>query len=136
MSGDTPIALPSSNRRLLAPDDGKVRSPWKDYRHDDLHGKMAMTADEFIRRLLIHCTADGFQRIRYYGFLCNRPRERKLVPCRELLGLPWIGPAAAHCRPTLTGISLAPCPACNQGRILVIEVFPPMRHRRCVCDKS
>ena len=28
--------------------------------------------DEFIRRFLLHILPEGFQRIRYYGFLANR----------------------------------------------------------------
>ena len=76
-----------SNSRLLAIDDGKVRFRWKDYRHGNPHGAMTLTADEFIRRFLIHVLPDGFHRIRYFGFLCNRQRESKLARCRELLGM-------------------------------------------------
>ena len=36
------------------------------------------TAEEFIRRFLFHVLPEGFQRIRYYGFLWNRYREQKL----------------------------------------------------------
>ena len=43
-----------SNSRLLAIDDGKVRFRWKDYRRDNRHATMTLTADEFIRRFLIH----------------------------------------------------------------------------------
>jgi hypothetical protein len=53
-----------SNSRLLAIDDGKVRFRWKDYRHDNHHATMTLTANEFIRRFLIHVLPSGFQRIR------------------------------------------------------------------------
>ena len=33
---------------------------------------MMLAADEFIRRFLLHVLPEGFQRIRYYGFLANR----------------------------------------------------------------
>jgi hypothetical protein len=39
---------------------------------------MTLDAEEFIRRFLMHVLPDGFQRIRYYGFLGNRYREQKL----------------------------------------------------------
>src|SRR6516225_8072890 len=42
-------------------------------------------AEEFIRRFLLHVLPEGFQRIRYYGFLANRYRQHKLAHCRELL---------------------------------------------------
>ena len=137
-----------SNNRLLAIDDGNVRFCWKDYRRGSRHATMTLTADEFIRRFLIHVLPDGFQRIRYYGFLCNRQRESKLARCRELLGMPRGEPAAASCPSddyrdiyeTLTGKSLKLCPVCGHGNMLVIEVLPRTNTRthnpRCVCDTS
>ena len=41
---------------------------------------MTLQAEEFIRRFLLHVLPEGFQRIRYYGFLANRYREQKLAP--------------------------------------------------------
>jgi hypothetical protein len=43
---------------------------------------MTLTADEFIRRFLLHTLPDGFHRIRHYGFLANRQRAAKLALCR------------------------------------------------------
>ena len=57
---------------------------------------MTLQAEEFIRRFLLHVLPEGFQRIRYYGFLANRSREQKLTRCRELLGMPAPGPAASE----------------------------------------
>jgi hypothetical protein len=48
---------------------------------------MTLEAEEFIRRFLIHVLPDGFHRIRYFGFLGNCHRERKLARCRELLAM-------------------------------------------------
>ena len=55
---------------------------------------MTLDADEFIRRFLLHVLPNGFQRIRYYGFLSNCHRARKLKRCRELLRMAPVGPAA------------------------------------------
>ncbi len=49
---------------------------------------MTLSAEEFIRRFLLHVLPNGFRRIRYYGFLGNRHREEKLAVCRQLLGMP------------------------------------------------
>ena len=121
-----------SNSRLLAIEDGKVCFRWKNYRHGGHHGTMTLTADEFIRRFLIHVLPDGFHRVRYFGFLCNRHRERKLARCRELLGMGQAVPATTPCPPddyrtfyeALTGASLTRCPACSHGHMLVVEVLP------------
>jgi hypothetical protein len=134
-----------SNSRLVNIDDGYVRFRWKDYRHSNHHGTMTLRADEFIRRFLIHVLPDGFQRIRYYGFLANCQRDRKLARCRELLGMTRIDTTpslpASPCDyrdlyQTLTGTSLTLCPACGQGCMLVIDVLAPMEKRRWRCDTS
>ena len=106
---------------------------------------MTLAADEFIRRFLIHVLPDGFQRIRYFGFLCNRQRESKLARCRELLGMLPGEPAEAECclpgdyqalYQSLTGTSLTLCPACGNGHMLVIEVLARTKEPRWVCDTS
>src|SRR6266478_3539364 len=88
-----------SNNRLLDIENDRVRFLWKDYRDDNRQKTMTLSADEFIRRFLIHVLPDGFQRIRDYGFLSNRHRKDKLALCRQLLGMPPFDPqtaAAAH----------------------------------------
>lgn len=67
-----------SNNRLLAFDGHAVQFRWKDYRHDARHSTMTLTADEFIRRFLLHVLPDGFKRIRSYGWLANCHRADKL----------------------------------------------------------
>ena len=64
-----------SNNRLLTMQEGNVRFQWKDYRDHDRQKMMTLSAEEFIRRFLIHVLPDGFQRIRYYGFLSNRQND-------------------------------------------------------------
>jgi hypothetical protein len=73
-----------SNNRLLDVEDGQVTFAWRDYRDTHRQKKMTLSAEEFIRRFLIHVLPDGFQRIRYYGFLANRRRHDKLALCRRL----------------------------------------------------
>ena len=36
----------------------------------------------------MHILPNGFQRVRYYGFMGNRDRQEKLDRCRRLLGMP------------------------------------------------
>ena len=119
-----------SNDRLLDLEDGKVQFRWKDYRDGSRRKIMALAAEEFIRRFLLHVLPEGFQRIRRYGFLANRCRHQKLDLCRNLLQMPQ---QAACKRDTkkdyrdryeeLTGVSLKTCPACRRGRMTVVEVF-------------
>ncbi|MGE0854366.1 MAG: IS91 family transposase [Hyphomicrobiaceae bacterium] len=119
-----------SNHRLLAIEDGTVRFRWKDYRDRDRQKVMTVSAEEFIRRFLLHVLPQGFHRIRYYGFLGNRHRARKLARCRALLGMPVPGQLDGQSETDyrdhyeqLTGVSLKQCPACHQGHMVVIETF-------------
>ena len=120
-----------SNHRILDIAEGNVTFRYKDYRHDAQQKTMILQAEEFIRRFLLHVLPDGFQRIRYYGFLGNRYREQKLANCRELLGMPTPEPPALESAKDyreryeeLTGSSLWQCPVCRQGRMLVTQILP------------
>ena len=80
---------------------------------------------EFIRRFLIHLLPAGFHRIRYFGFLGNCHRARKLERCRELLGMAPAAPTAPSADyrdrfEALTGRSLRQCPHCHTGIMVVI----------------
>ena len=106
----------------------RVAFLWKDYKHGAAQRTMTLEAAEFTRRFLLHVLPQGFQHIRYYGFLGNPYREAKLALCRRLLGTP--APAAREAKDhedyrdryeVLTGISLRTCPLCRAGRMLVIE---------------
>jgi Putative transposase/Transposase zinc-binding domain len=116
-----------SNNRLVSIDDGKVRFRWKDYRDDNRQKTMTLPAEEFIRRFLIHVLPEGFHRIRYFGFLGNCHRARKLTLCRELLGMapgePPVEPPADYRDrfEALTGLSLRACPHCHTGIMVVID---------------
>jgi hypothetical protein len=125
-----------SNNRMLAIEDGHVRFQWKDYRHHDRQKSMKLSGEEFIRRFLIHVLPDGFQRIRYYGFLSNRHREEKLTVCRLLLAMPPAVPDIASraqlsdggyeaLYEKLTGTSLRQCPICREGRMVAVEILAP-----------
>jgi hypothetical protein len=134
-----------SNNRLLDIAEGKVTFRYKDYRHDAQQKTMTLRAEEFIRRFLLHVLPEGFQRIRYYGFLANRYRDEKLTRCRELLGMAAPEATASEVSKDyseryekLTGSSLWECPVCHQGRMLVIEILPrsPHRHLTPIKDTS
>jgi hypothetical protein len=88
-----------SNNRILDIDGGKVRFRWKDYRRRGQQKTMTVSAEEFIRRFLIHVPPSNFQRIRYYGFLGNRYRAEKLAQCRRLLAMAEPQPVVASEEP-------------------------------------
>ena len=76
------------NHRLKALHGGQVTFAYKDYKQPERPKAMTLSAVEFLRRLLLHVLPDGFQRIRYYGFIANRQRTVALALCRQLLNSP------------------------------------------------
>ena len=85
---------------------------------------------------------EGFQRIRYYGFLANRYREQKLALCRQLLHMSPSEPkseAKVDYRDRyeqLTGTSLRTCPVCHIGHMVVIEAFDGLKTQPPIRDTS
>ena len=118
-----------SNNRLTELKNGRVSFTYKDYKHESRQKLMTLSADEFLRRFLMHVLPDGFQRIRNYGLLGNRHRSENLARCRALLGM-----LAPPPQPTrnyrdryrqLTGHDLLQCPRCKSGQMHRIAILPP-----------
>jgi hypothetical protein len=127
-----------SNHRLVAFENDRVSFRWRDYAHGGKKKVMTLSADEFLRRFLIHVLPKGLVRIRHFGFFANRRRETALARCRQLLG-------TAACVDPPEPPSLR-CPACA-GIMLVVErltrgqlyfhpSLTPSKPRRCSDDSS
>jgi hypothetical protein len=100
--------------------DGKVTFRWKDYAHKNKKRLMTVTAEEFLRRFLLHALPRGFVRIRFCGFLANRRRRELLPLCRQVLNacpLPTSPtPTASESKHSCGWL----CPLCG-GTMAVIE---------------
>jgi len=101
-----------SNHRLVRLDGDHVVFTWRDSAGGNRRRELALPAEEFIRRFLLHVLPDGFVRIRSYGLLANRHRHRSLERCRELLGEP---PQPAAPTDTAEPASESPDPAAVAG---------------------
>lgn len=118
-----------SNDRLVDLRDGRVQFRWRDYADHDRVKVMTLEADEFLRRFLLHVVPRGFMRIRHFGLLANRTRRATLTRCRALLGQPPTESAplesAVELLQRLTGLDLARCPACGEGRMHLTMIVGP-----------
>ncbi len=114
-----------SNRRLIAFDETGVTFRYKDYRRSGAERQQMMTlsADEFIRRFLLHVLPRGFHRIRHYGLLAGSARKSSLALARELLA---VAPPANDNAPEEPLDVRPPCPCCG-GHMVVIETFERWR---------
>ena len=110
-----------SNSRLLRFDEHGVTLRYKDYRRSepDRQQVMTLSADEFIRRFLLHCLPRGFHRIRHYGLLASGTRKAHLERARLLLAL---APPTAVEPPAEPPDPRPPCPCCG-GTMIIIETI-------------
>src|SRR3989337_2187584 len=101
---------------------------------------MTLDAEEFIRRFLLHVLADGFMRVRHFGYLANRTKKHALPQCRKLLGLNPALPkipkrSTEELLHEITGIDLSRCPRCQKGTMIVVGELPRISSL-APCDSS
>lgn len=85
-----------SNHRLVSFEGNHVTFRWRDYARGNKQKLMTVSAEEFMRRFLIHVLPKGFVRIRHFGVLANYRRSELLDLCRKLLDMaPCLRSAAA-----------------------------------------
>jgi hypothetical protein len=113
-----------SNHRLISFDEHGVCFRTKDGK------QVVVSAQEFIRRFLLHVLPDGFVKIRHYGLLASGNLRTRLVDARHRLEAegksrkPTSAPQTWQERLlTLTGIDLATCPRCG-GRMFSHDLDP------------
>ena len=126
------IAL--TNSRLVGFDEHSVRFRYKDYAAANRRKVMALAPQEFIRRYLLHVLPKGFMRIRHYGLLGNRTKQRKLAQARAALNAPQYA-AVPGAPETIEAFwqriahrDIHQCPHCARGRLLRIGTLAPRAH--------
>jgi hypothetical protein len=111
-----------SNNRIVKLEKGQVTFKWRDYRDKKKEKLMTVSAEEFIRRFLIHVLPDRFVKIRHYGILGSRNKNTKLKLCKKLTGtIHHIKKAekltAAEMMLKLAGRDITLCPRCGSGKL-------------------
>jgi Putative transposase len=105
-----------SNHRLVAFDGDNVTFRWRDYAHGNVQRTMTVSAEEFIRRFLLHVLPKSFVRIRHFGFMSNYQRSMSFELSRQLLQMAPVLPS-----PETDSATLArSCPIC-QTPLIVVE---------------
>ncbi|HWT74941.1 MAG TPA: IS91 family transposase [Mobilitalea sp.] len=116
-----------SNNRILDCKDGNVTFKWRDYKDNNKWKVMTITAQEFIRRFLLHVLPGGFMKIRHYGILGNRNKTKKLKLCKMLTNTPIIKKAVLSTTELiekLIGKKAFLCPCCNSNRLSRYAYYP------------
>jgi hypothetical protein len=117
-----------TNGRLMNIDEGRVTFYWKNYAQGHAQQIMVISANEFLRRFLLHVLPSGFVKIRHFGILSNRHRTERIARARQLMVQAY-AKKSERCQEMAAragdspGIAVpARCPACKMGRLLTVEI--------------
>ena len=119
-----------SNERIMGVDDREVRFRVRDSAHGNRRRTLALSAETFIDRFLLHVLPKGFKRIRHYGLLGPAGKAAKLAQARVALSVSAPDPlvvesVAAFVRRVDRG-EWSRCPHCN-GHFVFVQALPSQR---------
>ena len=75
-----------SNERIKNIENSQITFEYKDYKDNSKIKTMTISAEEFIRRFLLHVLPEHFTKIKHYGLLSNRGKKALIKLCRILIG--------------------------------------------------
>ncbi len=114
-----------SNNRIEHIENGFITFKWRDYKDKNKEKHMTVTAEEFIRRFLMHILPERFVKIRHFGILGNRNKRTKLERCKKLTGVKLKDLlrsnkklSTAELLLKLIGIDICQCPCCKKGKMI------------------
>lgn len=119
-----------SNNRIVNYENGYVTFKWRDYKDRNKEKYMTVTAEEFIRRFLMHVLPKRFVKIRHYGILSNRNRNTKLKRCKLLTGSNKnyevdVKLSTEEVIKKLIRVDISLCPCCGKGKMIRKEELQP-----------
>ena len=107
-----------SNHRIQSISDGKVVFNYKDYVDGGKVKTMTLSALEFLRRFCMHILPKGLRKIRYYGFLASRNKNR----LREL-----------QIKMRVAKLKREPEPEAELKKDAIVYIRPDFKVRSCPC---
>lgn len=122
-----------SNHRIKSISDGKVSFSYKDYAHGSVTKIMTLESSEFLRRFCMHILPPKFVKMRHYGFLSNRGKEKLKIEQLKSGKIRMDKTKVDYKEITKVqlGFDLDACPCCKTGRMITILQFaanaPPIK---------
>jgi len=118
-----------TNNRIKSIEGGEVTFSYCDRSDDNKTKELSVTAEEFIRRFLLHILPGGFMKIRYYGFLAHANKKESIPLLRQLINpdaeiVEKLTETVEEIMLRLTGVDLSLCPECGKGKMVHIEDLP------------
>ncbi|MDD7642364.1 MAG: IS91 family transposase [bacterium] len=107
-----------SNSRILSVTESDVTFRARGRKQDEPSREITLDHQEFIRRFLMHVLPQGFQKIRYYGFLSNRMKSENLELIFRLQGHQrfrqrYTGMSIPELLKSVWNVDICVCPACG-----------------------
>ncbi|MDO4297768.1 MAG: transposase [Lachnospiraceae bacterium] len=111
-----------SNSRILSVDEQQITFTARGKKLGEPRRTVTLENTEFIRRYLMHVLPPGFQKIRYYGFLNNRGKNKNLKLIFTLQGhqsfrAKYTRLSIAELIKAVWKIDIRICPECGCGRM-------------------
>jgi hypothetical protein len=115
-----------SNHRILNINDSGVKFLYKDYRDGSKIKPTTLPGVEFLRRFCMHILPKRFVKIRYYGILSTKQKNRvkSLLAKKQKIK---IKETRQQRIVRLTGFDSRICPVCKTGFMHTIELLPKIR---------
>jgi len=123
-----------SNHRIhnMDGENGTVTFGYKDYADAGKQKQMTLTVQEFIRRFEQHILPERFTKIRTYGYLANRNRQRRINEVLSKMKLPLHkGLVKVPIQVRMLeqfGIDMKECPCCKNKTLQLVKIFYPWKH--------
>jgi hypothetical protein len=108
-----------SNERIIGIENGYIAFRWRDYSDGNKTKLMKLLANEFIRRFLNHVLPLGFRKIRHYGLLAPRNKNKRIILCRRLTGTRFVVKIETTYEKLIRifGKDFDLCPHCKKGHL-------------------
>lgn len=114
-----------SNSRIIKEEKGEITFKYRDYKDNKEIKEMTITAEEFIRRFLLHILPPKFMKIRHYGILGNRNKKTKLAICKKLTNtttanfeIKQLEISTLEILKKTLGVNFNLCPVCHKGHLV------------------
>lgn len=130
-----------SNHRIKAVSDGKVSFTYKDYAHGSVTKTMTLDAEEFLRRFCLHILPPKFVKMRHYGFLSSRGKQKlkiEQLKTGHLLAIKSSKTEKLNYKEIAKnqlGFDVDACPCCKTGRMITILQFGANSPPKKINDK-
>jgi hypothetical protein len=116
-----------SNHRITDINNGQITFRYKDYKHGSVNKLMTLEAKEFLRRFCMHILPPKFMKIRHYGFLAARVKQKlKIEQMKQGVLLSKEKKSNLNYKEITKnqlGFDIDQCPCCKTGRMITVLQF-------------